>query len=577
MALAAILMLNVSSAFAYEYTENWSVTSFESEITIQQNGDVQVKETINADFTDEAHRGIERMIPYKYTTGYNSEIRYLSSVNEKGVSYSTDTYKQGGYLYVPMRTPNNELLTGPASFILSYITKNSITFFEDGSYPHDEFYWNVNGTDWVVPIDQVSATVHLPKDLSDEELNINCITGKYAERGDLCKWTRIDADTIKIESTTPFSDHEGMTIVVGMPYGTITQPTLLERIWWMISENYILLLPVITLIIMLSIWFKYGRDDQTVRDTIMPQYTPPKDLLPSEVGTIIDEKLDPKDIIATIIDFAVKGFIRITELKEKGLLFSSTDYELELLKPYETNKIYEATIMAGIFSSNKAGSKIKISELKNKFFAQIPIIKKQISEGLIKDDYFKHNPHSIRAGYLTAGLTVAGIGWSFAGAFSVAAVIAVIASGLIVTIIGYQMPRKTRKGTETYYHLKGLHEFINTAEKDRMKFQEKNNILFEKLLPYAMAFGLISKWTKAFDGIIQNPPGWYSPYGGWGTGRPFTMIYFADSMTSVATAMTNNMLQAPGSKGGNGGWSGGSGFSGGFSGGGFGGGGGRGL
>lgn len=135
------------------------------------------------------------------------------------------------------------------------------------------------------------------------------------------------------------------------------------------------------------------------------------------------------------------------------------------------------------------------------------------------------------------------------------------------------MPRKTQKGTETYYELKGLREYIDTAEKDRLKFQAENGILFEKLLPYAISFGLADKWAKAFEGIFQNPPHWYFPL----NPHNFSMIHFGKDLGQFNNSTMRNLVSTPGRKGG-GSWSGGSSFGGGgFSGGGFGGGGGRGL
>ena len=128
------------------------------------------------------------------------------------------------------------------------------------------------------------------------------------------------------------------------------------------------------------------------------------------------------------------------------------------------------------------------------------------------------------------------------------------------------MPRKTSRGTETYYELKGLYEYIDTAEKDRMKFQENKKILFEKLLPYAMAFGLVKKWTKAFEGIYKNPPNWYTSTTPW-TNRPFTMMYLSDQLNNFGKEATSNITSRPGNSG-SGAWGGGSGFSsGGFGGG----------
>ena len=303
-------------------------------------------------------------------------------------------------------------------------------------------------------------------------------------------------------------------------------------------------------------------------------------LLPSETGTIIDEKIDPRDITATIIDHAIKGHIKITELQKKKLIGKSTDYEIELVKPWKYEKEYENQMLKAIFIHNKKGMKVKISNLEKKFYKHIKPLKKAIFKQLIKDGFFPHNPVSIRAFYMSIGgisfaLTLQLMGLLLA-VFSGATVIGMLISEVIILVFGHFMPRKTKKGTETYYQLKGLFEYIKTAEKDRLKFQEEKNILFEKLLPYAISFGLVEKWSEAFAGIIKTSPTWFVGHSNWQKDR-FSMSYLGNRLQNFSYKTSTNLMSRPGGKGG-GGWSGGSGFSsGGFSGGGFGGGGGRGL
>jgi uncharacterized membrane protein len=230
--------------------------------------------------------------------------------------------------------------------------------------------------------------------------------------------------------------------------------------------------------------------------------------------------------------------------------------------------------MEGIFKENKAGTKIKISDLKNKFYTHLPAIKKSVMDQVIKDEYFPHNPTTIRGIYTGIGTVMIVIAFQIM-TVAIDLLVGILVSGIIIIIIGQFLPRKTKKGTETYYVLKGLYEYIDTAEKDRMEFQEKNGILFEKLLPYAIAFGLVKKWAKAFEDIIKTPPNWYTSKGQWYA--HFTMMHLANNLSSFNNTLSTNISSRPGSRS-SGGWSGSSGFSGGgFSGGGFGGGGGRGL
>jgi len=330
---------------------------------------------------------------------------------------------------------------------------------------------------------------------------------------------------------------------------------------------------------MLILWFKKRRDDQTVKKTIMPRFTPPKNLSPTELGAIIDEKINPRDITAAIIDFAVKGYIKITEIEKK---WARNDYELELLEPYKTNKKFEKIIFEKIFKENKKGEKTLSSTLEDSFYVKIPELKKEIMNSLTENKYFYKNPDTIRKIYLAIGLTLIFAPITLIGLIEVLGIIiylSFVITGLIVLLFGRIMPRKTKKGTEIYYHLRGLFEYMLTAEKDRMKFQEDKLILFEKLLPYAVSFGITKKWAKKFKGILKNPPNWFKAVK---TENIFNINNFAKGLNSLNKKINQSITSRPNSSGtysSGSSWSGGSGFSSGgsFSGGGFGGGGGRGL
>lgn len=56
----------------------------------------------------------------------------------------------------------------------------------------------------------------------------------------------------------------------------------------------------------------------------MVQYELPNNLKPAEVSLIMNQKIKIKDIAATLVDLAVRGFIKIKEVKKEKV----TDYEL---------------------------------------------------------------------------------------------------------------------------------------------------------------------------------------------------------------------------------------------------------
>ena len=123
------------------------------------------------------------------------------------------------------------------------------------------------------------------------------------------------------------------------------------------------------------------------------------------------------------------------------------------------------------------------------------------------------------------------------------------------------MPRKTLFGAQQSTVGKGLKNFLSSQER-QLKFQADKQMFFEKLLPYAVAFGVEKIWAKRFEKFDLKPPDWYQGY----PGSTFNSVVFANSLNSSYSSFSS-ASHPPASTG--------SGFGGGgFSGGGGGGGGG---
>jgi len=63
---------------------------------------------------------------------------------------------------------------------------------------------------------------------------------------------------------------------------------------------------------------RIGRDRGCARSP--PQYEPPNQLTPGEVGTLVDDSADMRDITASIVDLAVRGYITIEEHQKDRML-----------------------------------------------------------------------------------------------------------------------------------------------------------------------------------------------------------------------------------------------------------------
>ncbi len=578
-AIIIVLILSVILLFTPRHAQatlgfDWELSSFNSDITIRENGSLFIKETIVADFSRDAHHGIYRTIPVKYRDKYGQsfKLRYnIKSVKDKNGNdwwYSEST--GGDYVELKIGDPDR-MFTEPKTYIITYEIQRAISFqFQD----HDELYWNATGEEWTIPILNASASITYPSAIPENAVQTACFTGGYGSNETSCDY-QINGNTIYYESTRTLNSHEGLTIVAGFPKGYITPITVMQKIWWTLQDNWGYLIPVLTFIILYYLWWTRGRDPEINRNTVMPIYKPPEGLTPSEAGTLIDEKVDMHDLSATIIDMAVRGYLKIKETKKKNWIFEDTDYEFELIKDYKSDSLkdHEIKTMEALFGSDKTR---KLSDLQNKFYKDLPGIKKTIYKQMVNKKFLPSDPNNVRQAYQGFGITIIVIVFFTFGLFvhySIAIPIGIGLSGLLLILFAKYMPAKTKKGVQMYYQVLGLEMFIKTAERDRLKWKENENI-FEQLLPYAMAFRITDKWSKAFEGLYKNAPKWYS------SSDPnfinnFNTGYLIGKLNSLSNNMNSTFTSAPRSSGSGGAWSGGSGFGGGgFSGGGFGGGGG---
>ena len=146
-------------------------------------------------------------------------------------------------------------------------------------------------------------------------------------------------------------------------------------------------------------------------------------------------------------------------------------------------------------------------------------------------------------------------------------VIAAVITFIIIALFAQIMPARTETGTRALENVLGFEEFLRRVEGDTLKRVIIGHPeLFDKYLPYAMAFGVEKQFARAFEGIYTQPPQWYvGP-----SVMNFNVSHFSTSMTNLSTVAATTMASSPRS-------SGGSGFGGGGSSGGGGGGGGGGA
>jgi uncharacterized membrane protein len=569
--LSAMLMVIVPSAFA----RSWRISNFEDTITVNSDGSADVNETITLVFAGEWH-GIHRTIPIEYPgpngTNYQLFVKILSVTDENGGKLKYDSSTSGAYRDLKIYIP--DAVDATRTVEISYRVRNGTRFFDQ----YDEFYWNVTGNDWPVPIDHARATVHFP-DAASGSLRAQAFTGVYgsAERD---ATATVDGAVAVFDTNNPLPMRGGMTIDVYIPKGILKPPGALTKLIWFVGGNAAIFLPLVTACVMFGLWWAKGRDpDPGI--SVAPMYEPPADLTPAEAGTLLEDQIQPRDITSTIVDLAVRGYIKIEETNDSGIVFHHKDYIFHLLKPMAqwTDKSlapHERVMLENVF---QGGQEIRLSSLKNRFYTAVPVIREDIMSALRRKGMYSVDPESANAysvgaifAILIPFVIIQYLGW--VDFFSSVPVLigCLIISAVIWFLFARIMTAKTMLGARTYVGVLGFQEFMNRVDGERLKTMPSNT--FEKFLPYAMALGVEHHWAQAFSGIVKDPPTWYvGP--GFGYGMAFNPIFFSSAMHGMATDMHQVFVSAPrASSTGSGFGGGGFGGGGGFSGGGFGGGGG---
>jgi hypothetical protein len=555
--------------------KSWRVSDFQDRITVAGDGSAEVTERITLVFEGDWH-GIHRTIPIEYPgpdgTNYELFLKVTSVSDGAGGVLKYDSSTSNGARDLKIYIPDAVDATRTVEIV--YEVRNGTRFFDS----HDEFYWNVTGNDWPVPIDHVAATVRFPGNAAGS-LSAQAFTGVYGsqERDASAKVAGAEA---LFETNNPLPMRGGLTIDVYIPKDILKEPSALTKFFWFIGGNPILFLPLVAAAAMFSLWWMKGRDPDPGM-SVAPMYEPPAGISPAEAGTLLDDTIHPRDITSTIVDLAVRGYIKIEETADKGLVFTHKDYVFHLLKPMaQWNDAglapHERVMLENVF---QGGQETRLSSLKNRFYTAVPIIRQDIMAALKNKGIYLLDPESANGYSVVAAIAIVApfgivqyLGWANFFNSVPLLVVSVLLSVLIWWLFARVMSAKTVKGARVHIAVLGFQEFMNRVDGERLKQMPPTT--FEKFLPYAMALGVEHHWAQAFAGIVKDPPQWY--VGPGGVYPVFNPIFFSSSMNSMASDMHQVFVSAPrasstGSGFGGGGFGGGGG---GFSGGGFGGGGG---
>ena len=559
--ILSLLYVNILPAQEYFTIKQYNVV-----VHVNKDASLDVDETINVHFTEPRH-GIFRFIPYKYPlqqlpAGTEKARRQLESggyahvmiENIKVDGWNYNVSKEGDYKFIKIGSANSTV-DGDQQYVIHYRMLNAINFFKD----HSELYFNIIGDRWNTTIDSVNFTISLYDSLSNTP-DYFAATGLIGSTNNNTKSAWPDNKTFTGSTNSMLNANEGVTVGVVLPNGFLTEQNYnLLGIQWLV-------LPVIAFLFMFFTWRRWGKDE---KPTIQTEFYPPAGVSPGVCGYIVDDLVNHRDLTALVPYWGAGGYLQVKETEKDTLLglIKKKEYTFIKLKELPVDaETFERTLFNGIFAS---GNEVALSSLKNVLYKSMNDATAQLkSEVIFQQYYVKGSGARVVISVIIGVLFII-----FGGAILLGKVdgylltgIACLLSGLIILLFGYFMRKKTEKGTLLLQKLLGFKEFLKSVEKDRLKeFLKQDENYFDKILPFAIVFGIADTWKDKLQGLDIPPPRWYV-----GNYNTFNTYAFMGSLNNSLNQMSDTFYSSPKGSGSSGDSFG----SGGYSGGGFGGGGG---
>jgi hypothetical protein len=481
-----------------------------------------------------------------------------------------------------------------------YTIDGALNAFAD----HVELFWNAVGADWDVPIGDATAEVTAPAIIRQ----VACFAGPRGSTTS-CGVATADGTRAAFAARGGLPPRNALTVVVGLPVGAITsaRPILRPKAVPPPEPSARDLLPtgltgglgvgILALGGAGVVWLvgMGGRDRRWAgltpgvlpaagppvaeertplrHEPVAVAFTPPSGLRPGQIGTLLDEQANVIDVTATIIDLAIRGYLRIEELIRPHW-FSPRDWRLLRLEAPAGDVLlpFEQALLTGLFES---GDDVRLSALKEKFAARLAGVQTKLYEDVTAAGWFRGRPDRVRGRWSAGGFALAVAGgvlayllgkqlnahWAVVG-------VAVAIVGLLLSQLGRRMPARTPAGSAVLAQAEGFREYIRTAEAEQLRFEEREDV-FSRYLPYAIVFGEADRWVRVFGALAAasgaaatTGPSWYVGPAGW------DLAHLSESLTGFTTSASSTFAAATPSS------SGSSGFGGGGSAGGGGGGGG---
>ena len=406
----AVLLSAVIPAHAQSKTLVWD--RYDVSLTILPNGDLHVVEHQQIKFTAGTFTYGYAEIPLGRTEG----ITNVSISEPGGQTYTSTSYSGTPYTFTANQSGDNleirwyfpPVSNATRAYDLSYTVHGAIRIYNSG----DKLQWIAIDNQRDFPIEAASVTVGLPPNAKFISIDSAGVAEHWAQNSQGTSVTYVADHSMSPSDTFEIGVEFTHGIVPAKPPAWQAQFDQAQYYDTYVRPGLNLLVGVLAVLLALGgplgvylLWYTRGRDPN-VQD--VPEYIsePPSDLPPGVLGTLIDERADMQDVVASIVDLARRGFLTIEETENTGLFgLGSKDFVFQN-KHTDRSALndFEKRILDGIFPGNRGER--NLSDLKNNFYTNLPGIQKDLYNQLVKHGYFRTSPQATRRVWIGIGIVV---------------------------------------------------------------------------------------------------------------------------------------------------------------------------
>ena len=546
-------------------------------------------ETLVAVFPEfDQNRGIRRAIPMDYQ-GHPTDIHVESVTDATGAprGFEVEADEAGEFLLVTVRA--DDFVHGEQTYVIRY-TQHNVTLEPDDA-AIDEFYWDVNGTGWAQPFGRVRAEVRMSADVAAGFTGATACYRGSSGSGTPCEslTTTDAAPPVVVAEAFTLGPYENLTVAVGFDPGTF-EPR--DDSFWAspaaiaggVAAVFAGLAMLAAIVLRVLRW-----RDHPGRGTIIAQYEPPEGISAMEAADLVGHP--DKGVTATILERAVAGELRVIETGRKK-------FAVEFIGGELGDRDAQSIVMA-LYSGNPVpGARRDLKTRDITLGRRLLSLRQSATKRVVQRNLRRRPDPVARVLLAIGGIGAATLSLMFGifalddqrgGVWPFLLFSGAIVAAIVTLLVVANVRPLNERGREVRDHLEGLRLYIRLAEADRLRVLQSPSgamrvdrpaaasvaaaaaatpgapiattsldsavvlKLNERLLPYAVLFGLEREWVRELAALYEargETPGWYSGRDGFNAASFSVAVSSFSSASSTSWSGSSSRSASRGSGGG---------------------------